>query len=50
MKLIVDEIGLNDQEIKMHWEKIKECKENDTRKNKIIKLLEDVKKEKRKYL
>lgn len=34
MKLIVDEIGLNDEEIKMHWEKIKECKENDTRKNK----------------
>ena len=34
MKLIVDEIGLNDEEIKMHWKKIKECKENDTRKNK----------------
>jgi tetratricopeptide (TPR) repeat protein len=34
MKLIVDEIGLNDEEIKIHWEKIKECKENDTRKNK----------------
>lgn len=26
MKRIVDEIGLNDEEIKLHWEKIKECK------------------------
>ncbi|WP_258237587.1 hypothetical protein [Arcobacter sp. CECT 9188] len=26
MKRIVDEIGLEDEEIKLHWEKIKECK------------------------
>ena len=26
MKRVVDEIGLNDEEIKLHWEKIKECK------------------------
>lgn len=26
MKKIVDQIGLNDEEIKTHWEKIKECK------------------------
>ncbi|WP_418185753.1 hypothetical protein ACNSOS_01960 [Aliarcobacter vitoriensis] len=26
MKQIVDEIGLEDEEIKFHWEKIKECK------------------------
>lgn len=26
MKKVVDEIGLDDVEIKMHWEKIKECK------------------------
>lgn len=26
MKQIVDEIGLEDDEIKLHWEKIKECK------------------------
>lgn len=26
MKQIVDEIGLDDEEIKLHWEKIKECK------------------------
>lgn len=34
MKLIVDEIGLNDEEIKLHWEKIKECRDANTRKNK----------------
>lgn len=27
MKRVVDEIGLDDEEIKLHWEKIKECKE-----------------------
>ena len=26
MKRVVDEVGLNDEEIKLHWEKIKECK------------------------
>ena len=26
MKRVIDEIGLNDEEIKLHWEKIKECK------------------------
>lgn len=26
MKRVVDEIGLNDEEIRLHWEKIKECK------------------------
>ena len=26
MKKVVDEIGLDDDEIKLHWEKIKECK------------------------
>jgi hypothetical protein len=26
MKKVVDEIGLDDSEIKLHWEKIKECK------------------------
>ena len=26
MKKVVDEIGLDDAEIKMHWQKIKECK------------------------
>ena len=26
MKKVVDEIGLDDPEIKMHWQKIKECK------------------------
>lgn len=26
MKKIVDEVGLEDEEIKLHWEKIKECK------------------------
>jgi len=25
MKIVVDEIGLDDNEIKLHWEKIKEC-------------------------
>ena len=25
MKRVVDEVGLNDEEIKLHWEKIKEC-------------------------
>jgi hypothetical protein len=27
MKQVVDEVGLDDEEIKLHWEKIKECKE-----------------------
>ena len=27
MKRVVDEIGLDDEEIKSHWEKIQECKE-----------------------
>ena len=27
MKIVVDKIGLEDSEIKLHWEKIKECKE-----------------------
>jgi tetratricopeptide (TPR) repeat protein len=26
MKRVVDEVGLDDEEIKLHWEKIKECK------------------------
>ena len=26
MKKIVDEVGLEDEEIRVHWEKIKECK------------------------
>lgn len=26
MKKVIDEIGLDDEEIKMHWQKIKECK------------------------
>lgn len=26
MKIVVDEVGLDDVEIKLHWEKIKECK------------------------
>ena len=26
MKKVVDEVGLDDEEIKLHWEKIKECK------------------------
>ena len=26
MKKVVDEVGLDDAEIKMHWHKIKECK------------------------
>lgn len=26
MKRVVDEVGLNDSEIKLHWKKIKECK------------------------
>ena len=27
MKRVVDEVGLDDEEINIHWEKIKECKE-----------------------
>jgi hypothetical protein len=25
MKKVVDEVGLSDSEIKLHWKKIKEC-------------------------
>lgn len=31
MKKIVDEVGLKDEEIILHWNKIKECKTNDIR-------------------
>jgi hypothetical protein len=27
MKRVVDEVGIDDEEIKLHWEQIKECKE-----------------------
>jgi hypothetical protein len=26
MKKVVDQVGLEDEEIRIHWEKIKECK------------------------
>ena len=27
MKKVVDEVGMDDEEIKLHWEQIQECKE-----------------------
>jgi coenzyme F420-reducing hydrogenase delta subunit len=26
MKKVIDEVGLDDEEIRTHWQKIKECK------------------------